>query len=275
MKKKIIVIVVVIAFLLIISLVYFGGGNSQLKHTIKVSGNIEATETRLSFQVSGKIRELFVDEGYYIKKGQVIATLDKDELSKIAEQAKANLELARADYQLREKDYARYDDLFKDDAVSAQERDIAQNNFQAAKAKRDAAQKELELAGIRLSYADLVSTVNGFVIVKSAEVGEVVQPGSTIFIITDSNDIWLTAYIKEADLGKVKLNQDVDIKTDSYPDKVYKGKVSFISEEAEFTPKYIQTTEERVKLVYRIKIDINNPNFELKPGMPADGYIKE
>ena len=89
------------------------------------------------------------------------------------------------------------------------------------------------------------------------------------------NDIWLTAYITESDLGRVKLNQEVDIKTDSFPDKIYKGRISFISQESEFTPKYIQTPEERVKLVYRIKIDVNNPNFELKPGMPADGYIKE
>ena len=101
------------------------------------------------------------------------------------------------------------------------------------------------------------------------------QPGSTVFTVADLNDIWLTAYINETDLGKVKLNQEADVKTDTYPDKVYKGRISFISQEAEFTPKQIQTHEERVKLVYRIKIDISNPNFELKPGMPADGYIRE
>lgn len=111
--------------------------------------------------------------------------------------------------------------------------------------------------------------------VKNADVGEVLQAGSPVFTVVDLNDIWLTAYVNETDLGRVKLNQPVDVRTDTYPDKTYKGHISFISQEAEFTPKHIQTTEERIKLVYRIKIDLANSCLELKPGMPADGYIIE
>jgi len=85
--------------------------------------------------------------------------------------------------------------------------------------------------------------------------------------------VWLRAYIEETDLGLVKLGCQVNIRSDTYPDKVYPGRVSFISSQAEFTPKSIQTKKERVKLVYRIKIDIPNPNIELKPGMPADAEI--
>jgi HlyD family secretion protein len=73
--------------------------------------------------------------------------------------------------------------------------------------------------------------------------------------------------------GRVKYNQRVNVKTDTYPDKIYWGRISFISSEAEFTPKNIQTHEERVKLVYRIKVTLENPQMELKPGMPADGEI--
>jgi len=102
-----------------------------------------------------------------------------------------------------------------------------------------------------------------------------VQAGSTIFTVADLRDIWLTAYINETDLGRVKLNQPAEVKTDTYPNKAYKGRISFIAQESEFTPKQIQTTEERVKLVYRIKITVENTNLELKPGMPADGYILE
>ena len=109
---------------------------------------------------------------------------------------------------------------------------------------------------------------------KSAEADEVVQAGQTIFTIADLHNIWLTAYINETDLAKVKLNQEVEVKVDSYPGKTYQGRISFISQEAEFTPKQIQTTEERTKLVYRIKVMIDNSHLELKPGMPADGYIK-
>ena len=156
-----------------------------------------------------------------------------------------------------------------------QNNDIAQTNLEVAQAKLLEAQHALELAVIRLNYADLNSPIDGFITVKSADVGEVLQAGSPVFTVVDLNDIWLTAYVDETELGRVRLDQPVDVKIDTYPNKIYKGRISFISEEAEFTPKQIQTTEERAKLVYRIKVDIANVNLELKPGMPADGYIIE
>ena len=156
-----------------------------------------------------------------------------------------------------------------------QNNDITQTNLEVAQAKLLEAQHALELAVIRLNYADLNSPIDGFITVKSADVGEVLQAGSPVFTVVDLNDIWLTAYVDETELGRVRLDQPVDVKIDTYPNKIYKGHISFISEEAEFTPKQIQTTEERAKLVYRIKVDIANVNLELKPGMPADGYIIE
>jgi HlyD family secretion protein len=271
-KKKILIVIILLAVAAAVA-IYFIYFNKRSSSTIKVSGNIEATEIRLSFQVAGKIQRLFVDEGFLVKKGDIVAVLDKNELTKIKQQAQAGLELAKANLSLNEKEYARMQNLFKDNVISAQERDVAQNKFEIAKAALDSASHTLDLAGIRLGYADLSCPVDGFIITKSAEAGEVMQPGSTVFTVLDLNDIWLTAYINETDLGKVKLNQEVVIKTDTYLNKNYIGRISFISEEAEFTPKQIQTTEERVKLVYRIKIIIANSNFELKPGMPADGFI--
>ncbi len=277
MKKKTKVILIIVAGLiaLFVLLDYFRIKNKYAGQSIKVSGNIEATEVRLSFQVSGRISELFTDEGMFIKKGQIVAVLDKDELAKVRNEAKAILDEAKSNHQTTEKDYVRAENLFKGGVMTAQQRDTAKNNFDVAAAKLKSAQQSLELASVRLGYADLNSPIDSFVLVKSAEAGEVMQPGSTVFTVADLNDIWLTAYINETDLGRVKLNQQADIKTDTYPDKVYKGRISFISQEAEFTPKQIQTTRERVKLVYRIKITVENPNLELKPGMPADGYIIE
>ena len=84
---------------------------------------------------------------------------------------------------------------------------------------------------------------------------------------------WLRAYINETDLGRVRLGTEVKVTTDSFPGKIYKGRIAFIASEAEFTPKQIQTQEERVKLVYRVKIDVENPAGELKSNMPADAAI--
>src|SRR5262249_13365323 len=108
---------------------------------------------------------------------------------------------------------------------------------------------------------------------KAAAVGEVVAPGTTVVTIGDIDRPWLRTYVPETQLGRVKIGQPVHITTDSYPGKVYNGKITFIASEAEFTPKQIQTPQERVKLVYRIKIDVENPNRELKLNMPVDAEI--
>jgi HlyD family secretion protein len=112
------------------------------------------------------------------------------------------------------------------------------------------------------------------VLTKSAEPGEVLAAGATVVTIGDLDHPWVRGYVRESDLGKVKLGQKVKVTTDSFPGKTYTGRITFVASEAEFTPKQIQTTEERVKLVYRIKIQVENPNHELKSNMPVDAEIE-
>jgi HlyD family secretion protein len=135
------------------------------------------------------------------------------------------------------------------------------------------AMANLALIESQLADTVAVSPVDGVVLVKSADVGEVLAAGTTVVTVGDIDHPWLRAYINETDLGRMKLGRKARISTDSYPGKVYEGRVSFIASEAEFTPKQIQTKEERVKLVYRIKIDLDNPHRELKSNMPADAEI--
>ncbi len=118
-----------------------------------------------------------------------------------------------------------------------------------------------------------ISPIPGVVLVKAADPGEIIAPGTTILTLGDIDHPWLRGYIAERDLGRVKLGQKVKVTTDSYPGKTYEGKIGFIASEAEFTPKQIQTPEERVKLVYRIKVDLENSRHELKSNMPADAEI--
>ena len=127
---------------------------------------------------------------------------------------------------------------------------------------------------MNLSYTILRAPSTGVVTVREAELGEVVAPGSPVVTLADLDHIWLRAYIAETDMGSIHWSQEAAITTDTYPGKQYHGRISFISPDAEFTPKSVQTTKERVTLVYRIKIDIDNPNHELKPGMPADAHIE-
>ena len=109
---------------------------------------------------------------------------------------------------------------------------------------------------------------------RQAELGEVVVPGTPVVTIADLDHLWLRGYISETDLGRIRWGQPATVHTDTFPHTTYPGRVSFISSEAEFTPKSVETHKERVTLVYRVKIDLDNPNHELKPGMPADAVIE-
>jgi HlyD family secretion protein len=146
-------------------------------------------------------------------------------------------------------------------------------DIEDARAQVEQARASLKVAETQLSYVVLPSPLSGVVLVKSAEVGEVVNAGTTVVTLADIENVWLRAYIPETELGRVKWGQEVLVKTDFHPRKEYRGRISFISSQAEFTPKQIQTEKERVTLVYRIKVDLSNPERELKPGMPADGRI--
>jgi HlyD family secretion protein len=240
---------------------------------IKVSGNIEGNDVRISFRVNGQITELLTDEGMVIRKGDIVARLDKDELSKVKAEAEAALKLAEFQYKLDYDDYIRAENLLKAGAISAQQRDAAKTKMDTDFANTKQLRASLELANTRLGWTDLASPLDGYILVKSALPGEVVQPGAPVLPAVNLDDVWVTAYLNEADLGKVKLGQKAYVQTDSYRGKKYDGWVSFISSQTEFTPKYIQTNEERVKYVYRIKVRADNSSLDLKPGMPADAYI--
>ena len=136
-----------------------------------------------------------------------------------------------------------------------------------------ASKANLALIDSQLADTIAISPVDGVVLVKAADVGEVLAPGTTVVTVGDIDHPWLRGYVNETDLGKVKLGSKAKVTTDSYPGKTYQGRVTFIASEAEFTPKQIQTEQERVKLVYRIKIELENPRHELKLNMPADAQI--
>ena len=214
-------------------------------------------------------------------------------------QAEANLQQAQLDLGNKESQYERMRELYKRGVISKDTFDSAETKYKVAQATLQIAtesyqlvkegprqediedaraqvaqvQVSLKLAETQLSYTVLKSPISGIVLVRSSEIGEVVNPGTSVLTLVDINNVWLKAYIPETDLGKVKWGQEVVVTTDLRPKKEYRGKISFISSAAEFTPKQIQTEKERVTLVYRIKIDIPNPDRELKPGMPADGKI--
>jgi HlyD family secretion protein len=162
-------------------------------------------------------------------------------------------------------------------AVAEANRIEVKRKEQELTARRAEVQRAAAQAGIsesQLQDMTVYSPVDGVVLVKSAEPGEVLAAGATVVTVGDIEHPWVRGYIKESDLGRVKLGQRVRLRTDTYRNKDYWGKITYIASEAEFTPKQIQTPDERVKLVYRIKIEVDNASRELKSNMPVDAEIQ-
>ena len=388
MKKRIVIIILVLAAAG--AAVYaYRGANKPPDTRIVVSGNIELTEVNIAFKTAGRLIERTVDEGDTVKKGQVIARLDRDQLlaqrdretaglqsaesqleqaqtslqwekntlaadidqrnadvasneARLAElrngarrseklDAQAAVDSAQSEVERAKKDWDRAQVLHRDDDISTAQFDQYRNRWETATAALNSAKERraLVLAGpraevvnaqqaqlehargalkmaeanslemkrreeelttrraeiarsrasIALIDAQLADTiaaspVDGVVLVKSADPGEILSAGTTIVTVGDIEHPWLRGYVNETDLGRVKLGAKVKVTTDSYKGKVYDGRVTFISSEAEFTPKQIQTEQERVKLVYRIKIELDNSRRELKSNMPADAVIE-
>ena len=144
---------------------------------------------------------------------------------------------------------------------------------EAARGQVSQARAALDLAGSRLREAAIVSPINGVVLRKNLEAGEMANPGVSILTLVDPTDLWLRAYVPETDIGRIKVGMAARITIDAYKDRTFSGKITEIASEAEFTPKNVQTKKERVNLVFRIKIAVDNPQGLLKPGMPADADI--
>lgn len=299
--------------------------HSKPPNELVLSGNIEAHESLVSFKVQGRIIELPVEEGQSVEKNTLLARLEDadykqrvriDQASVRVQQlslaltlagtreqeikaAQQNMLDAQADMQQKKVDYERAHRLFGEDAVSAQDRDLAETALKRSQAAFHAAEQKyneavegsrkeeiaiaeanlkeasanLGMSRVNLDYTVLRAPTAGVITVRQAELGEVVVPGTPVVTLADLDHIWLRAYLPETDLGRIRWGEDAVVTTDTYPGRKYHGRISFIASDAEFTPKSVQTYKERVMLVYRIKIDVDNPNHELKPGMPADAHI--
>lgn len=216
------------------------------------------------------------------------------------EQAKASLSAQEAELEKARKDFERAEALYRNGAISRAHFDAAKSAFDALSARKkqaaellslvkegprkeqvQAAEQRVQQARAALTTSEerfkdtvLYAPMAGIVLRKNVEVGETVGAGTPVFTIGDLKNPWIKVYVKEDKLGLVKLGQKATISVDSYKGKTYEGTVTYISSEAEFTPKNVQTHEERVKLVFGVKVRVKNINDELKPSMPADVRIE-
>lgn len=214
----------------------------------------------ISRQQYDQYRTRWETSGALLKQAQqALALVKEGPRQERIDSARAQVERARAAVKLSEAQ-----------AIDLQRRE---EEIQTREAEIERAKAQLGMSRTQVEDTVARAPVDGVVMVKPIDNGEVVAAGTPVVTIGNLAKPWLRGYIKEADLGRVKIGDKVRVTTDSYPGKAYWGRVTFVSPEAEFTPKQIQTTEERVKLVYRIKVELDNPDYELKSNMPVDGEI--
>jgi len=273
MKKKLIIGAVVLAMVIGAVLFIRRTNNGRDQGVLAVSGTVEVTEVNVAFKIPGRVVTLLTDEGKVVAKGDKLAVMDNAELASQLAQYRANLRNAEAQLEKSKKDLERYEILYGEEAISTQQLDSARTGHDVALAQFQQAGAVVRMSEIRLSDTNIYAPIAGVVLQKNIEAGETVAAGVPIVTIGDMRDPWIKVYVKEDMLGMVKLGQKAEIVTDSYPAKTYEGMITYIASEAEFTPKNVQTREERVKLVFGVKVSVRNVNNELKPGMPADVMI--
>lgn len=215
------------------------------------------------------------------------------------EDARAALQSASATREWTERDFRRAEGLFRQTLIAAQEVDRARQAYEVAAAQEKSARQKLllleagsrpdqveaargqlaqarnalDVASTRLKEMTILSPLDGVVLRKNLEVGELANPGVPILTLMKPSDIWVRAYVPEEEVARIKVGSPARVAVDGYPARRFPGRISEIAAEAEFTPRNVQTRKERVNLVFRIKIAVDNPEGILKPGMPAEADI--
>jgi HlyD family secretion protein len=240
----------------------------------QAEAGVDLANAQLKLLRSGARREDIKQSEELVKQAKInldLAKLDLDRseelykqdaaTEKLLEDSKARYELTVAQYNSAKENLAKVRTIIRPEEIES-----AQANLKRSVSAVDLLKKSIE-------DCKVYSPVDGFVSKKFVEAGENVAPSTSLLRISNLETVNLVIYVAETELSKVKLGQNAEITIDAFKDKTYTGRIIFISPEAEFTPKNIQTPEERTKLVFAIKIEIPNPQFELKPGLPADAKI--
>jgi HlyD family secretion protein len=262
-KKKILIGGVILLVILATLAIGFGLGrhweNSKKKQNqLVLYGNVDLRQVELAFNDSERIAEVLVQEGDQVTCGQILARLDTSRLKPEAAAAKADLVNAKQQWN-------RLTAL----AELTTGRAVSQQDLDSAKAALEMAQARLTVSDRKLADAELVSPCIAVVRSRLLEPGEMVSPQRPVFDLAITDPKWIRAYVSEADLGKVHEGMKAFISTDSFPGRTIPGWVGFISSVAEFTPKAVQTEELRPNLVYEIRVFVQDPQNEMRLGMPA------
>lgn len=253
---------------------YYVANSDKNANELTLYGNVEIRQVTVSFQVSGKIITMIKEEGDPVKKGEMIAELNNSDYKSSLEKASAIVKQMKAVSKEAKAKYDKNAPLCKQNILAQQDYDTLLRNKDKAEAEHRAAVASEKLAQNQLEYTKIYAPDDGIVTTRIQEPGSIISAGQGIYIICKNKPMWVRAYISELDLGNIKYGMKVKVFTDTVDPKTkklreYEGQIGYISPVAEFTPKTVQSTDQRANLVYKIRVYINNVDEFLRQGMPT------
>jgi HlyD family secretion protein len=266
------------------------------------NGHIEGTEISVSAEVSGRVEESRLREGERVMENDLLARLDDSDfqaqLSKgLAEEAAIEAERIRVEEQLRiwrhhlrtaSEDLQRYRQLKESAAISPQQLNAIEDREREAngqvrtleaalaqtRASLEATRQQVRWLRLQLEKTRISAPVSGTVLVKGIEQGELASPGRVVAVLVDLSRLELKVYLPERDIGRIRLGDTARVRVDAFPDRYFGATVARVDQRAQFTPRDIHMPEERVRMVFGVTLSLENEDSYLKPGMPADAWIR-
>ncbi len=290
MRRLIIIPILVVLSTILIVFIYFRQQSNELpSNVIYSSGTVESGTVAVSAQTTGKIIEKRFARGALVRVGDTLALIESDllksrdhELESGLATTEDELAAARIDLANAHKNLDRLRKAFEAGSISKRAFEDAQTAVDAGSKRVAAIESRLQTiaaqrqtVAVQLRYVAVVSPIDGFVQADPLEVGELATTGSVMFELVDLAETWVEIYVNETDLPRIQLNDSAEVILDSAPSQPLRGIVSFISQKAEFTPKNVQTRKERTKLVFAVRVRVDNSSGQFKPGLPVDVYLKK
>ena len=270
----------------------------------KGNGRLEATEVQIAAKTPGRLAEVLVDEGDRVTQGQLLARMDTRTLEASRAQAQAevlrarqtlaaneaNVQLRQSERLLASQELKRFRQLAQRGFASGQQLDQQQARFDTSNAAVTAAQAQVAAARAAIGSSEaqvaqltseiddssLRAPINGVIQLRLAEPGEVLGAGGRVFMLIDPSDQYMNLYMPASVVGKLTVGADARIVLDALPDRALPAKIAFVAAKSQFTPKEVETRDERQKLVFRVKLRLTDPSAvpQAKPGMPGAGYVR-
>ncbi len=278
MKKticKLIALLVVLSGSLFFFIAYRNYLRSHQEKSLILYGNVDVRQVDIGFRVMGKVQQMLFEEGDLVEAGKKMASLDTAPYVETVNRARAKVASLTASLKQAESNLQRREVVINQGAVSKENYDDAYFNVKKLQADLKEAEASLDSALIDLRDAEMFAPNKGTILTRIREPGAVVNTGQPIYTLSILSPVWVRAYISEPDLGKIYPGMKAEVFTDTNTLPIYKGQIGFISPVAEFTPKNVETTKLRTDLVYRIRVIVDNPDLNLKQGMPVTVKINQ